>query len=164
LIREDDDGKPVPLLHKKLHISRPKDEITTWCYPLRKRVTYAYSHVRRYKEPAFTLKQVMAMFGRTSRTPIEMAIINGDIPAPQYAYTLDEVERNTGYYFHERDILALHKLFSQIHYGRPRKDGLITPYPGLPNERELKAMIRQEQIFYVKDGDKFVPTWRAPDI
>lgn len=146
-------------LHKKLHINRPQDTIVAWCYPLHKRVTYTYSDVLHSKEPAFTTVEVGKMINR-SRVSIERAIINGDIEAPQKTYGLNERKNGFAYYWSEKDVLAAHAYFSTVHRGRPRKDGLITP--GLmPTVRELRAMMRGEEILYVKQGDKFLPTWRA---
>lgn len=146
-------------LHKKLHINRAADTITTWCYPLHKRVAYTYSDVRRRKEPAFSLMDVTRLLQR-SRVTIERAIINGDIEPPQKTYGLNERKNGYAYYFSEKDVLKAHAFFSTVHRGRPRKDGLITPGP-MPTVRELRAMMRDEEILYVKQGDTFLPTWRA---
>lgn len=149
-------------LHKSLHINRGADTITTWCYPLHKRVAYTYSDVKKFKEPAFTTQDVCAMLMRT-RKVIEEAILDGNITPPQYTYGLNEHKRKFKYMWHEDNILEAHAFLSTIHRGRPRKDGLVTPQK-LPTVRELRAMIRQEQIFYVRGDDgEFRPVWRAPD-
>lgn len=154
-----DDGPTIPLLHKKLHINRAQDKIVTWCYPLHKRVTYTYSDVRAHKQNAFTMKQVGKMLGR-SRVTIERAIIDGNIEPPQKTYGLNERKNGYAYYFSEQDVLAAHAYFSTVHRGRPRNDGFISP-GHMPTVRELRAMMRDEEILYVKEGDKFIPTWRA---
>lgn len=100
---------------------------------------------------------------RTSQS-IEKAILRGDIPPPQMTYGLDEDENPYKYMWSEDDIFAAWNYYRQVHKGRPRADGLITPQH-LPNARELRAMIRQETILYSKTEDgNFVPTWRAEDI
>lgn len=153
------DGKMKPLLHKKLHINRGADTITAWCYPLYKRVTYTYSDVLRLKGPAFTTQETAKMLMRGRQT-IERAIIAGDIAAPQMTYGLDENRNPFKYMWSERDILDAHAFLSTVSVGRPRKDGLPTP-KRLPTVRELRAMMRDEEILYVKQGDSFLPTWRA---
>lgn len=99
------------------------------------------------------------MLNRT-RESVEYQIIDGNIPAPQYTYTLDEREMKHKYMFSEEDVLRLHEYYSTLHFGRPRKDGCITPWP-IPTAREVRAMMRQEVILYVKTEDGFVPTWEA---
>ena len=149
------------LLHKKLHINRGADEITAWCYPTERRVTYPYQDTRRHMEPAFTTTEVATMLNRR-RLGLERAILNGDIEPPQHTYNL--VTRNKfKYMWHEDDILEAHRFFSSVHWGRPRNDGLVTPKK-MPTVRELRAMIRNREILYIKVGDEFRPTWDAPDI
>lgn len=148
-------------LHKKLHINRPADEITAWCYPDHVRVTYPYQMTRRRMQPAFSTAEVQKLLNR-GRLALERAMLRGDIEYPQHTYTLDEKRRKFKYMWSEDDIIAAHAYFSTVHRGRPRKDGLVTPQ-ALPTVRELRAMIHDREILYVKDGDKFRPTWEAPD-
>lgn len=148
------------LLHKKLHINRAADTITTWCYPLHQRVAYSYSYVLRNKKPAFSTVQVAKMLNR-GRLAVERAILAGNIEAPQKTYGINERKNSFAYYWSENDVMAAHEFFSTVHQGRPRKDGLITARE-MPNARELRAMMRDEDILYVRQEDgTFVPTWRA---
>jgi hypothetical protein len=149
-------------LHKRLHINRGADELTAWCYPLGKRVVLSYTQTRRFYEPAFSTQQVCTMLNRRLGA-VERAILRGDIEEPQYTYGLNEHRKKGSYLWSEQNIMDAHAYFSTVHRGRPRKDGKITPQK-LPTLRELRAMIRQEDILYVKEGDTFVPTWRATDL
>ena len=148
-----------PLLHKRLHINRAADAITTWCYPLHKRVAYTYSDVRRRLSPAFTTTEVGKMLNRKPRT-VEDAIRDGQFPAPQFTYGLNERKNMYKYMWHEDDIMAAHAYFSTVHKGAPRKDGLITPMK-MPTARELRALIRNQEILYIKVGEEFRPVWEA---
>lgn len=149
-------------LHKSLHINRSSDTITAWCYPDHCRVAYTYSDVLRRKETAFTTIQVAKMLNR-SRLTVERAILRGDIEEPQSTYGLTEVQKKFQYLWCEKDIIDAHAYFQTVHRGRPRKDGLVTPVR-MPSPRELRALIRQEEIMYVKRGDEFVPTFAADDM
>jgi len=149
------------LLHKSLHINRGADKITTWCYPEHRRVAYTYSDVKKNREPAYTTQEVAQMLNRTRKT-IEYAIMDGNIEPPQFTYRIGGVRDKYKYMWDEEHILGAHAHFSTVHFGRPRKDGRITPRP-LPTKRELRAMIRQEEVLYVKKGDEFVPVWKAAD-
>jgi hypothetical protein len=147
-------------LHKKYHINRGKDVVTAWNYPKGKMERYVYSDVRRNGEKAFTTKQVCAMVQR-GRTVVEMAIVNGMIPAPQQTYGVDENRNKFAYYWSEKDVMALHEYLQSVHYGRPRKDGLITP-KAMPSVAELRAMMRQGVILGVQgENGEFIPTWQA---
>lgn len=149
------------LLHKKLHINRGADEITAWCYPTERRVTYPYQDTRRRLEPAFTTAQVATMLNRR-RLTLERAILTGNINPPQFTYGL-ESRKKFKYMWSEKDILEAHEFLSSVHVGRPRLDGMVTP-KRLPTARELRAMIRQQEILYIQVDGEFRPTWEAPDI
>lgn len=148
-------------LHKSLHINRGTDVITTWCYPDHKRVAYTYSDVLRRKKTAFTTTQVCKMIMR-HRVTLERAIVRGDIKQPQFIYSLQGEHSKFKYMWREQDVMAVHAYYSTVHRGRVRKDGLITPQK-LPTPRELRAMMRDDEILYIKQGDKMVPTWQAED-
>lgn len=146
-------------LHKKQQINRGADIITAWNYPKATLERYIYSDVRKNGEKAFTTKQVCAMVQR-GRTAVESAITDGMVPRPQFTYGMDENRNMYAYYWSEKDILALHDYFKSLHHGRPRIDGEVTPKQ-LPSAAELRSLIRQGTVFYVKRGDEFVPTWQA---
>lgn len=149
-------------LHKKLSINLGKDTISAWNYPRGQRYVYNYSTVLRRHEPAFTTKQVCEFVNRTQRT-IDQCIRDGMIRMPQYTYGLDENRKKYKYMWREKDIMELHAYLASLHIGRPRKDGEITNN-SLPTPRELRALINDEAILYVKQGDTFVPSWKAKEI
>ena len=74
-------------LHKKLHINRGKDLLTAWNYAKGQRVRMNYTDTLRLHETAFSMVQVAEMLNR-KRLTLERAIINGDIPMPQFSYSL----------------------------------------------------------------------------
>lgn len=146
-------------LHKNLHINRGTDIITTWRYDVGKIVKYAYTDVLAKHRPAFTTKQAGLLLNR-KRLALEKAILAGQFERPQFSYTIDENRRMIQYQWSEEDIIAAHQYFSSVHFGRPRKDGLVAP-KAIPTLRELRAMMDDEEILYVRQGDTFVPTWKA---
>lgn len=150
-------------LHKQLaKPNRGKDQISTWNYPQGRRVVYVYTDVLKRHEPAFKTKDVCEMVQRSRRT-IEDVLAAGHIERPQRIYTLDERRKPYAYYWSEKDILSLLDYLGSLHLGRPRKDGEVVPR-WLPTPSEVRAMIRNEEVIYVKKGDNFVPTWRATEI
>jgi hypothetical protein len=147
-------------LHKKVHINRGADIITAFDYRQGKVCKHIYTDVRKNGEKAFSTVEVAKMIRRTRKT-IEEAIMFGYIERPQITYGMDENRRDYAYYWSEKDIMDLHGYFITVHRGRPRKDGLVTP-SNLPTASELRAMIRQGTVLYVKtDSGEFVPTWQA---
>lgn len=148
-------------LHKTLYINRTADTVLAWSYPESKRVGYTWSDVQRMHEKAFTTQEVCRMINRAQRT-LETALMAGNIPKPQFTYGLSEVRRKYQFLWCEKDILEAWDYFSTVHRGRPRNDGQVTPQT-MPSRRELMAMIRQDEILYVKQGEDFRPVWQAKD-
>ncbi len=135
--------------------------MTAFNYAEGKMVKLVYSDVRRHGERCFTTKQVCEMVDRAEYT-VTQHIRDGNVPAPQNSYPVDG-DRSfvLQYYWSEKDILALHDYLKTVHIGRPRKDG-ETNTRDLPSATELRAMIRQGVVLYVKnDKGEFVPTWRS---
>jgi erythromycin esterase-like protein len=93
---------------------------------------------------------------------IEQAMARGMIERPQHTYGLNENKNFYQYMWKEEEIMGLLEYLSSVHRGRPRKDGMIT-ISDLPTPRELRAMINDDQVLYVKQGDTYVPTWRAKE-
>ena len=146
-------------LHRVLHINRPEDIITMWCYPRKVRVASTYSQVKADMQPAFSSAEVSRMLNRVW-VVLHRAIMAGEIEEPQS--TVGPNGRRHAYIWSEKDILALREVLSQKFNHPPRKDGATTPPKPLPTEREVRAMIRNEPILYVKtDDETFVPTWKA---
>lgn len=111
--------------------------------------------------PAFTTVEAAKMLNR-GRETLERAILNGDIEAPQFTYGIDEKKNKFKYMWNEQNIVEAHAFLSTQHQGRARNDGMITPKK-LPTLRELRAIIRQKEILYVRVGDEFRPVWDAED-
>jgi hypothetical protein len=112
-------------------------------------------------EKAFTMTEAAAMLNRHKMT-LQRAILAGEVDPPQYTYGLNNPDKKIfQYMYHEKDIMAMHAVLASRHAsGTPRKDGLVTPKT-LPTARELRAMIRNNAVYYVKTDTGFVPTWEA---
>lgn len=98
------------------------------------------------------------------RLVIDNALRDGMIERPYKSYSMDENRTPRAYQWREKDIMGLLDYLSSVHRGRPRKDGMVIP-AFLPTPRELRAMIHESgETLWVKQGDQFVPTWRAKDM
>lgn len=149
-------------LHKKMYIDRYKNVLMAWNYADGRLAKYNYSDTLELHEKSFTTSQVCKMLNR-GRTSIELAIVNGHIEMPQFTYSIDENRNKFGYRWSEKDIMSVLEYLASIHQGRPRRDGRVVPDTNLPTPRELRAIIHDEEILYVKKGDTFVPTFRAKE-
>lgn len=163
--------KSVPLryffyhgdLHKKIHIHKGDDIIVAWNYPQHKAMKHSYSDVRKNGERAFSTSDVCKMI-RRGKDAVFKAIWEGNIQRPQITYNYNGMGEEHAFYWSEKDIMGLHDYLRTVHIGRPRKDGGITTGK-LPSAAELRAMIRQGTVLYVKtDSGEFVPTWQAEKI
>lgn len=137
-------------LHKVIKLSRAKDEIVAWCYPDKKRVLYAYSEVKKYKENAYTIKEVGEILNKHKVT-IEEYILNGKIKTPQRIYPISNPESEwSKFMLSEADILDLHQYILDVGY---TKDMI--------SRIELIALLKQGIILYTKTESGFVPVWKA---
>jgi hypothetical protein len=92
---------------------------------------------------------------------IEKYIEEGKVPHPPRSYVIGSPERLGWHRWGDKEIVALHDYLLTIHFGRPRKDGKITPIYKTPTRKELLAMLRNESITYVKtDEGEFIPVWK----
>jgi hypothetical protein len=152
-------------IHQKLHIDRGKDKLSAWNYPEHKRVVYNYSWVLRHMKPAYPTSQVAKLLNRTVRS-IQLYMAEGAIPDPPhtYDYTKDNPQKIAKYMWREEDIMAMHEYIATTkHQGRERLDGEMTNNT-IPTPRELRALLAEDAVLYVKQGDKFVPSWKAKEI
>jgi hypothetical protein len=148
------DGK----LHKVIHVNRPKNIVTTFCYPEGDYRQYLWTYIKKNHQKAYGVVDVCNMVGR-ERRHFQKLMIKGEIKKPQKAYSLKNPDRFT-YYFNEEDVMEIQDYFANVHWGRKRKDGLITPGP-VPNRSELRAMMNGGILHYMRAPDgSFKPIWR----
>lgn len=142
-------------LHHIIHINRPADVATTWNYRQDKMVRYPYKTMKKHAKKAYLINEVAKM---VSRHPdrVRVAIYEGGIKRPQQSGP------NGKFYFNEDDILDIQDYFANVHYGRPRKDGAITPLHRTVTREEVDASLGRRDVLYVqKDDGEFIPVWRT---
>jgi len=139
-------------LHKVIKLSRARDELIAWCYPDKKRVLYSYSQVKKYKENAYSIKQVGELLNKHKVT-IEDYILNGKIKTPQRVYPIANPDSDwSKFMLSESDILDLHQYILDVGY---TKD--------IPSKAELIGLLKQNIILYTRTDSGFVPVWRAEE-
>ena len=149
-------------LHKVLRRSRAQDLIVAWDYQQGKRVAFSLTDVNKNKQHAYPISQVVKIIGKHEDT-IKKHLYAGNLKYPQQVYSLNGNKTPGKYYWSEDDIRDMHNFFKNVHRGRPRNDGAITP-GDMPSRAEIEATMRQENILYVKNDDgTFVPVWKQPE-
>jgi hypothetical protein len=149
-------------LHKVLRRSRAEDLLVAWDYQLGKRVAYNLTDVNKNKQHAYPISEVVKIIGKHEDT-IKMHLYKGNLKYPEQSYSLNGKRTPGKYFWSEDNIREMHDFFKTVHRGRPRKDGAITP-GNLPSRAELEAIMKQENILYVKNNDgEFVPVWKQPE-
>ena len=149
-------------LHKVLRRSRAQDLIVAWDYQQGKRVAFSLTDVNKNKQHAYPISQVVKIIGKHEDT-IKKHLYAGNLRYPQQVYSLNGNKTPGKYYWSEDDIRDMHDFFKNVHRGRPRNDGTITP-GNMPSRAEVEATMRQENILYVKNDDgTFVPVWKQPE-
>lgn len=139
-------------IHKVIKLSRARDELIAWCYPDKKRVLYSYSEVKKYKENAYTIKEVGKLLNKHKVT-IEDYILDGKIKIPQRIYPIgNPSSRWSKFMLSESDILDLHQYILDVGYTK-----------NIPSRTELVALLKQNIILYTKTDTGFVPVWRAEE-
>lgn len=144
-------------LHKVLRVNRSQDLVTAYDFIEHRAKVYPWSDVKRKMQHAFTISEAAKLVDR-HRDRIVRYIRNGEIKEPQREYNLDTKEPYR-YFFSEDDMLELHEYMASLHIGRPRKDGRVTNNR-TPSRDHMRAIIKKQEILYVKDGDEFIPVWK----
>lgn len=148
-------------LHKVLHINRSQDLVTAWDYKDAKRRMYQWSDVKRTMQHAFGITQAAEILG-LHRLTVDKAIRDGVVLTPQRTYEIS-TRKPLMYMFSADEVLDMHQAFSEIHQGRPRKDGLVTNNR-MPNRQQVRTLVEQGDVLYTKDeGGNFVPIWKEKE-
>ena len=144
-------------LHHIIHINLPADIVTTFNYKQDKIVKYPYKAMKKNMKKAYTIGDVAKIVKRHPDR-IRWAIRNGELP---------DVQKSGIYgnkYWREEDILNIQDYFANVHFGRPRNDGAITPKKGSVTKEEVDAKLGRREVLYVQnERGEFIPIWRAID-
>lgn len=154
------DGK----LYRTLTTDRAFDLLRAWGYIENRVLEFSLSSVKQNSQQAFDTKEVCILLNRHRET-IKKHLHKGAIERP---YKIGEQEGDWGFghfKWSEDDVLALHDYFlTGVGRGRPTKDGHIKAATRIPSRMELMAMMKQHQMYYVRDDKgNFVPIFEQPD-
>lgn len=163
-------------LHKRLKVDRSNDLILCWNFGEGKRVVYTLSSTKIKMRPCFSTNQAAEFLGKTKWLLLKYIQL-GMLPTPIQALMPGQKKRQTTRYrWSEDDIMAARDFFATRkenpadydiaeYMGKGPNVGWQNPVKGeVPTRRELRALMNNEEILYVKGKDgEFLPTWRAKD-
>lgn len=151
------------ILNKKLYkiLSKTKatDRAVLWNFEEKKREVHSYVAVAKYGEKAYSPYEIGQMLNRSKYT---LKCHWHEFPEPYriYAFTSGSP---VGRRWDAEGVMAIRDVLASKHYGAPRADGEIIP-KAIPSRSELRAILNQEAVYYVKTQDgKVIPTWKAHD-
>lgn len=143
-------------LHKWLRAEPRSDQLLAWDAVDEVKRIYRLSHFRRTYERAYRVGEVAKILNR-SKSAIQQYTLTDRVVSPQkYTGPAGKYEAK---YYSKQDIIDIHAHMQLLHRGRPRKDGMITP-DDMPTYEQLMAILNDDQVYYVKDGDDFIPIFR----
>lgn len=119
---------------------------------------FLYSEVKTHAQQAFRASEVAALLGCVTQT-IRQGTFEKRWPEPQKWYK--NFDENGQRWYSEDDVRYIREVMAETSIGRPREDGIVVVRSTLPSAEELEAALRSDEVLYVKDGDEFVPVWKA---
>lgn len=94
---------------------------------------------------------------------LQRYVDDGAIKHPQTHYPLENPNSRRFAFWSEEDLLSLHDYLMTVHYGRPRKDGIVVPNQRLPTKAEIRAKMNNSHTLYIQSDDgTFVPLYEPP--
>lgn len=140
-------------LHKRISVDRSNDVLKCWDFTEQRPVVYALSSAKLRMRPCFNTNQVGALINRNPHR-IRHLLADGELKEPMKAcYPGRPIVQSTRWRWSEDDVMAARDYFA----GKRHTDNI-------PTRRELRALMNQEDILYIQQGDgSFAPTWRAKD-
>lgn len=146
-------------LVRVLHINKASNLCSLYNYITDKEQSMLYSDFKKHRKRAFGVNNTIKIFNR-SRIQFERMIANEVIPKPTGA-TLGGVRTwQKMSYYSEDDLFTIREAMCNIHIGRPRKDGRVTPRKDVPSEKDLRSLIGDAIMLYTQNKNgEFIPVW-----
>ena len=119
--------------------------------------TMTMKDFRRKRRRAYTIVEAAELLNRNQKY-LSRRAREGWFPLP-VGRGPNGTQLGTGpAYYSEEHLFEIRELMSQVHWGRKRKDGLITNNH-TPTESELRARLNNQILVYIKNEDgEYVPT------
>ena len=140
------------------HSSRSTGMVTVYNITKDRLETCLRSDFRRNREKAYTVSETARLVNR-HRKYIPSLIKRGVIPPPTGAQVGGTRHWQVRAYYSESQVKEIRDILASIHFGRPRKDNLITNNM-TPTTQELTRRTGDGILVYTKTADgRFIPVW-----
>lgn len=141
-----------------VHINKSDNIITVYNTNQDKTQTMLLSDFKKHRKRAYRTKDCATLLS-LSAVQLNRHIRSGFVHPPKTPTLGGERKFHHLSYYSEDDLFILRDSLSQVHRGRPRKDGRITNY-GIPTERELRSRLGDAMMLYAKNkSGEFIPVW-----
>ena len=140
------------------HSSRSTGMVTVYNITKDRLETCLRTDFRKNREKAFTVAETARLINR-HRKYIPSLIKRGVIPPPTGAQVGGIRNWQVRAYYSESQVKEIRDILASIHFGRPRKDNLITNNM-TPTSQELTRRTGDGILVYTKTADgRFIPVW-----
>lgn len=147
-------------LVKIIHRNKPNNICTLYNYIHDKEQTMIYSDFKKHRKKAYTVANTTRIFKR-SRMQFDRLMKKGIFPIPTGATKGGKRQWQTMSYYSEDDLYKIRDAMANIHVGKPRKDGRITPAKDILSEKDLRSLLGDGIMLYTKTEDgRFIPVWQ----
>jgi DNA-binding transcriptional MerR regulator len=148
-------------LYKSLYVNTRTNLVSAMDVETGDRKQFLFSDIRKHSQQAFKIGQVAKMLNVRPANIMKYESEGLIRPAQRWAgpdrsYAPERQMR----LFSEDHVREIRDAMSEVHRGRPRKDGIITPRRSLPTAAELEAKINRETILYEEIDGELIPIWR----
>jgi hypothetical protein len=141
------------------HSSRSTGMVTVYNITKDRLETCLRSDFRRNRQRAYTVAETAKLVNR-HRKYIPSLIKRGVIPPPTGAQVGGTRHWQIRAYYSESQVKEIRDILASIHFGRPRKDNLITNNM-TPTSQELTRRTGDGILVYTKTADgRFIPVWQ----
>lgn len=145
-------------LVRVIHSNRAQGIITFENITKDRRESMHYVDFRKKRKRAFTMTESAKMLN-IHRKRLPNLIKEGKLPPPIGALPNGERRWQHRAYYSEDTLIETRRMLAMIHWGKKRKDGLVTNNR-TPSEQELTYMMGSGTMLYAKSSSgEFVPVY-----
>lgn len=140
-----------------IHILKSQNYIKFYNIPQDKYQTMLYTDFVKHRKRAYLKKDVAKLLDR-SLVQLDRYIYSDMVDRPHGTAPGGKRAWHFKSYYSEDDVFRIREMMSNIHRGRPRKDGLISN--NVISEQELRIRMGDAMMLYTKNSDgQMVPVW-----
>lgn len=147
-------------IYNCVSIDKHREIAIIWDYKEKSRHLINLQTYYRKGQKIWTIAEVAKMFNRSSKNLLNWLKYDLDFPLKVLDYgTTNRYGPVIRYYMTKEDILDIYEILIRRGRGGKRENDFPPPYK-LPTKEQLLAILNDNEIYYVKEDDEFVPVFR----